>query len=65
MARATAEFEDAECVAETTDAICVNIDGKEIWFPKTHVDADSEVYEKGGEGTLIVTQWIAEQKGLV
>lgn len=65
MARPPAEFEDVECVAETTDAICVIVDGKEYWIPKSQVDGGSEITEKGDEGTLIVTQWIAEEKGLV
>lgn len=59
-----ADFDDVECIHETTDAIKVLIDGKEYWIPKSHIHDDSEVYEKGGEGKLIVSQWIAEEKGL-
>lgn len=65
MAKPTAEFEDVECIAETTDSILVLVGGKEHWIPKNQINDDSEVYEKGGEGTLIVTQWIAEKEGLV
>jgi hypothetical protein len=58
------EFSDVECRAETDKAILCVIDGEEHWIPKSHVDDDSEVYAKGHEGTLIVTEWIAKQKGL-
>jgi hypothetical protein len=61
-----ADFDDVKCIAETTDAILVVMDdGKEHWIPKSQVHDDSEVYEKGGEGKLIISQWIAEEKGLV
>jgi hypothetical protein len=60
-----AEFEDAVCVRATDKAILVRIDGKEHWIPQTQVHADSEVFSEGDEGKLVVTQWIAEQKGLV
>lgn len=63
----TVEFENAKCVKETDAALLVRIDkGHEVWFPKSHVHADSEVFDEdaNSEGTLIVTEWIAKQKGL-
>lgn len=63
--RETESFEDVECEAETDDAILCIIDGKQYWFPKSQVSDDSEVNKKGEEGTLVVSQWIAEQKDLV
>jgi hypothetical protein len=33
--------------------------------PKNQIDDDSEVYKKGTDGTLIVTEWLAEQKGWI
>lgn len=59
------EFADVKCTAETPDAILVEIDGDEHWIPKSQVSEDSEVYEEGGEGKLVITTWIATQKGLV
>jgi hypothetical protein len=39
--------------------------GEELWLPKTQI-ADAEDYEAGdGNVTLSITEWIAEQKGLV
>jgi hypothetical protein len=36
----------------------------DMWFPHSQITDDSEVYADGTEGTLIVTEWIAKQKGL-
>lgn len=65
---ATVEFENAKCIRETDMALLVRIDaGKEVWFPKSHVDDASEVFDEddNSEGTLVVSEWIAMQKGLV
>lgn len=64
MAKPQVEFEDVRCLRETTEAILCSIDGKEIWIPKSQVLDDSEVYKKDDEGTLIITEWIATEKGL-
>lgn len=61
----THSIDDVECTKETKDAILCVIDGKSIWIPKSQVHDDSEVYKDGDSGTLVITQWIAEQKGLV
>jgi hypothetical protein len=49
---------------ETDKALLVEIDGDEHWIPKSQIDDDSEVYQEGDEGELVVSLWIAEQKGL-
>ncbi len=59
------EIEDVEVKKETEKALLCLIDGKELWIPKSQIDDDSEVFEEGHYGTLIITQWIAEQKELV
>ena len=58
-------FEGVVCEHETDAALLCVIAGKKHWIPKSQVDDDSEVFEKGGEGALVVTEWIATQKGLV
>ena len=55
---------DVRCIAETDRALLVVVDGEEMWMPQGQVHEDSEVYEKGGEGTLIISKWIAGRKGL-
>ncbi len=60
------EFENVVCLRETEQALLCRLDtGEEVWFPKSQVDDDSEVYEEDGRGKLVVTAWIATQKGLV
>ena len=58
------ELTDVEAKKETEKAILCDIDGKEMWIPKSQIDDDSEVFEEGHYGTLIITDWIAEQKEL-
>jgi len=59
-----AEFEDAECIKETDKAILVTIDGDEYWIPSSLVSDDSEVWKEGDTGTLVIPQWLAEERGL-
>lgn len=68
MTKAKVEFEGAEAIGETEMALKVRLDdGREIWFPKSQIDDDSEVFDADGNstGTLVVSEWIALQKGLV
>lgn len=60
-----AEFEDCEVLAESDVAILVAVSGRKEWIPKSQISDDSSVYEMGTSGCLIITQWLAEQKGLV
>ena len=60
-----AEFDDIECTIDTPKAILVHVEGKEVWIPKCCIHDDSECYKKGTDGKLIITQRIAEEKGLV
>lgn len=48
---------------ETDKAILVEIEGEEFWIPKSQIDDDSEVYEKNQHGELVVSAWLAKQKG--
>lgn len=52
-----------ECVKETADALCVAVDGEEIWFPKSQIHDFSEVTEEGDEGDFVITVWLARQRG--
>jgi len=57
-------FEDAKCKHATDVAILVSIDGDDYWVPSSMVHDDSEVFEKGHEGNLIITKWIAKKLDL-
>lgn len=63
----TVEFENAVCVGQTEIAILVKLEDREdpIWFPQSQVDDASEVYARGHQGKLVVTEWIAIEKGLI
>ena len=37
----------------------------EVWIPKACITEDSEVFEKGTEGTLIVTEGWARKEGWI
>lgn len=55
--------EDVSCERETAAAILVEIEGEEMWVPKSQIHEDSEVYEKDTSGSLIVSKWWGKQKG--
>ena len=62
---ATVSFDGVTALAETDKAVLCLIDDEEVWIPQGQIHDDSEVWKKGDEGTLIVSEWIAMQKGLI
>ena len=60
----TVTFEDVVATKATERALLCRIDGSEHWVPQSQIHDDSEVYEKGGEGKLVVMRWWAEKNGL-
>ena len=36
--------------------------GDEILIPESQIHDDSEVYEMGGEGELVISEWLAREK---
>jgi len=60
-----AKFENCQTVRETDMALLISVDGDEYWIPKSQIDDDSEVYKHPTEGVLIISEWLAIQKGLV
>lgn len=61
-------IDEAQCLRETEKAILVVLgeeeDRAEHWIPKSQIHDDSEVFEEGGDGNLIITKWIACERGL-
>jgi hypothetical protein len=54
-----------ECIAETPKAVLVRYDKEQkLWVPKSCLHDDSEVFEKGGTGHIIVKFWWADKQGL-
>lgn len=56
---------EGKCTRDTEKALLVKIDDKDLWIPKSCVHDDSEVYEVGHEGTVVVKRWWAEKNGHV
>lgn len=62
----TTEFYDVECITATAKALLVDGIGDEhTWVPKSVVQDDSEVYDVGHKGTLVVALWWAEERNLI
>lgn len=59
-------IENVYCKHATEKALLVVIAGEEHWMPRSQIHDDSEVWDdmNNDEGKLVITQWIAEQKGL-
>lgn len=55
---------DCKAVGESAAALRVLIRGESTWIPKSQITDDSEVYEMGGEGKLVITGWFANKEGL-
>ncbi|MGD2215169.1 MAG: hypothetical protein PVJ64_00380 [Gemmatimonadales bacterium] len=58
---------DARVIAQGKAAVLVEIDEEEYWIPYSQIHDDSEICsqsERGEEGQIIISEWIAEQKGL-
>ena len=61
----TVRIQQARCLRATDRAILVvSTDWPTpTWIPQGQVHDDSEVWRPGDTGTLVVSAWVAEQKG--
>ena len=58
------ELRNVICIKETDAALLVEINlSSQVWIPKSQLSQHSHVRSEGDYGTLIVTRWIAIQKG--
>jgi hypothetical protein len=57
-------IDDVTILRPTDMAVLCESDGSEYWIPQSQIDDDSEVWEEGDEGMLVISKWIADQKGL-
>jgi len=58
-------FEDVEVLLDTGTALLVEIEEEKYWIPQSQVSEDSEVWKKGDSGRLVISRWIAKEKGLI
>jgi hypothetical protein len=50
----------------TEKAYFCRIDGADHWIPRSQINEhDSEVNSEGDVGILVMSEWIAQEKGLV
>jgi hypothetical protein len=60
------ELIDVACEAATDKALLCIIDGARHWVPRSQVDVlESDVQDKGDEGSLVITLWLACKAGFV
>lgn len=60
----------ARCLCESKEAIRVIFTDdypskRAEWVPKSQIHDNSEVYERGHVGNLVVTRWFAKQRGWI
>lgn len=58
-------FENVRAIRDSGKALLCVIDGAEVWVPHSQIDDDSQVYQAGHEGTLVISEWLATAKGLI
>ena len=60
-------FHNVVCKKATDKALLCEVEGEELWIPLSQVNPDSEVFDddRNNQGTLVITEWIAKQKGLI
>jgi hypothetical protein len=61
------DVEVADCVVmrETAKALMIRVPGHgDLWFPKTQIRDASECQNDGDRGKLVISEWIANQKGI-
>jgi hypothetical protein len=62
-------YDEPECavVHETEEAILVHRSGPDdkVWVPKSVIHDNSEIYEEGCTGTLVVFMWFADKQGWI
>ncbi len=56
-------LEDAAVVQQTDAAFLVRYQDEEHWIPKSQI-ADPQDYKKGDEGTISISDWIANKLGI-
>lgn len=61
----TERIPDAVAIRATKKALLVRLDDREVWIPQSQIHDDSEVYQEGDEGELVVARWFAEKEELI
>ena len=54
---------EAEILRETLKAVLIEVEGEEIWLPRSQLIDDDELPVRG-KARVKMTAWIAKEKGL-
>jgi hypothetical protein len=62
----TIAFDKTCCIGESDKGLLVLFENtaEQHWLPKSQISDDSQIQHRGDEGTLLVSDWIAQQKNL-
>ncbi len=55
---------DATAIKETEAALLCEIDGREVWIPKSQIHKNSDVQAEEDCGDLVISKWFAEKERL-
>lgn len=62
----TFEYGEVTVVKESGEAILCKAGGRfgpSFWVPRSQLREPNEVWNEGDRGTLVVTEWLAEERG--
>jgi len=59
------EFAEVEVLKETEKALLCKIGGEDWWIPKSQLREENEVSGEGDVGKLVISEWLATEKGLL
>lgn len=67
MSAEKVEFDGCKAIYDTGVSLRVVIDGKKYWIPHSQIHNDSEVFDDSdnAEGKLVITEFIANLKGMI
>lgn len=55
---------EALVLAQTEKAVKIEVDGEELWIPRSHL-IDADELPHWGNTQIKMTAWIAKEKGLI
>lgn len=52
-------------LGETENALRIYDGGQSVWIPKSQIEETDHDFDTKGEGTIMLPEWLAIEKGLV
>lgn len=62
MPQPTVEIDEVIALKGTSEALLCEVDGKEVWIPRSCISEDSEVQDEGDSGVLVIPLWLVKKK---